>query len=42
MENQKNQASPPEFLSTHPSHATRIKDIEDYLPTAMTYYQPQG
>jgi predicted Zn-dependent protease len=42
MENQKNQASPPEFLSTHPSHATRIKDIEDYLPKAMTYYQPQG
>jgi predicted Zn-dependent protease len=42
MESQKNQASPPEFLSTHPSHATRIADIEDYLPTAMKYYQPKG
>jgi predicted Zn-dependent protease len=42
MENQKNQTSPPEFLSTHPSHATRIADIEAYLPTAMKHYQPQG
>jgi predicted Zn-dependent protease len=40
MENQKNQASPPEFLSTHPSHSTRIADIKNYLPTAMTYYRP--
>jgi predicted Zn-dependent protease len=40
MENQKNQAAPPEFLSTHPSHATRIADIESYLPTAMKYYRP--
>jgi predicted Zn-dependent protease len=42
MESQKNQTSPPEFLSTHPSHATRIADIEAYLPTAMKHYQPQG
>ena len=42
MESQKNQASPPEFLSTHPSHATRIADIKNYLPTAMGFYRPEG
>ncbi|NLP58462.1 M48 family metallopeptidase [Lutibacter sp. B1] len=26
--------APPEFLSTHPSNQTRIKDLKDYLPTA--------
>jgi predicted Zn-dependent protease len=32
-------AAPPEFLSTHPSHETRIADIEnEYLPVALTYY----
>ena len=30
--------SPPEFLSTHPSDATRIRDIEKYIPEAMKYY----
>ncbi len=30
--------SMPEFLSTHPHHDTRIKDIEAYLPEAMNYY----
>lgn len=28
---------PPEFLSTHPSDATRIKDIQKWIPEAMTY-----
>lgn len=33
-------SSVPEFLSTHPSHETRIEDIRTkYLPVAMTYYQ---
>jgi predicted Zn-dependent protease len=40
MDGQKDQAAPPEFLSTHPAHATRIADIKNYLPTAMTYYRP--
>ncbi len=33
-------SSVPEFLSTHPSHESRIEDIRNkYLPVAMTYYQ---
>lgn len=31
---------PPEFLSTHPSEATRIQKIEGWLPEALTYYRP--
>jgi predicted Zn-dependent protease len=31
-------SKPPEFLSTHPSDERRIKDIQDYLPKAMKYY----
>jgi predicted Zn-dependent protease len=31
---------PPEFLSTHPSEATRIQRIEGWLPEALTYYRP--
>jgi predicted Zn-dependent protease len=31
---------PPEFLSTHPSEQTRIKQIEDWLPEALKHYQP--
>lgn len=36
----KSQSRPPEFLSTHPSEETRIKQIEGWLPEAMKYYQP--
>lgn len=32
-------ASPPEFLSTHPSDQTRINDITAWIPEAMKYYQ---
>ena len=31
--------SVPAFLSTHPSHDTRIKRIKDWLPTAESYYE---
>jgi predicted Zn-dependent protease len=31
--------SPPEFLSTHPSHETRIQDLEARLPAAMELYE---
>jgi predicted Zn-dependent protease len=30
---------PPEWLSTHPSHGTRIKDLNDAIPEAMKYYE---
>jgi predicted Zn-dependent protease len=32
-------AAPPEFLSTHPSDATRIRQLKEWLPEAMQYYQ---
>ncbi len=32
-------AGVPEFLSTHPSHDTRIKRIQEFLPEAMQYYK---
>jgi predicted Zn-dependent protease len=32
-------AQPPPFLSTHPSHANRIKDIEASLPRVMPLYE---
>ena len=32
--------APPEFLSTHPSHGTRLRQIEQWLPEAMQHYQP--
>ncbi len=32
-------SSTPEFLSTHPSDATRISNIRKYLPEAVTYYK---
>lgn len=35
-------SKPPEFLSTHPADATRIKDIEAYMPQALKYYHPQN
>ena len=38
MASQKNGGAPPEFLSTHPSDATRIADIQRYLPEAQKFY----
>jgi len=32
--------APPEWLSTHPSDQTRIKDLNNYMPEALKYYQP--
>ncbi len=30
---------PPEFLSTHPADATRVRDLQRYLPKAIKYYK---
>ncbi|HET7178393.1 MAG TPA: M48 family metallopeptidase [Chryseosolibacter sp.] len=30
---------PPEWLSTHPSHGSRIKDLNKEIPEAMKYYK---
>jgi len=32
-------AQPPEFLSTHPAHDTRIKDLNGWMPEALKYYK---
>lgn len=32
-------AQPPEFMSTHPSHGTRIKQLEEWMPEALEQYR---
>jgi len=31
--------APPEFMSTHPSHDTRISDLNEKIPEALKYYK---
>ncbi|TLY15899.1 MAG: M48 family metallopeptidase [Nitrospirae bacterium] len=38
---QVSKGQPPEFLSTHPSHGTRIKQLEGWMKEALSYYKPQ-
>lgn len=33
-------AQPPEFLSTHPAHETRVNDLKALIPEAMKHYKP--
>jgi len=33
------QGQPPEFLSTHPSHGTRIDDLREHLPETLELYR---
>lgn len=35
-------ASPPEFLSTHPSHETRIAELERRMPSAIALFEQAG
>ena len=37
----KSRQQPPELLSTHPAPATRIQDIERWLPEALQHYAPR-
>ena len=39
MDAQAGGQAPPEFLSTHPSHSTRIRDLNKWQAEAMNYYQ---
>lgn len=34
-------AAPPEFLSTHPSDETRVRQLGEYMAEALPYYQPR-
>ena len=38
---QMSHGQPPEFLATHPSHGTRIKQIKQWMPEAMSHYHRQ-
>ena len=39
MSSQSGGGEPPEWLSTHPSHSTRIKDLNEAIPEAMKDYK---
>jgi predicted Zn-dependent protease len=37
---QLSKGQPPEFLSTHPGHGTRIRQLEEWMPEALSHYHP--
>jgi predicted Zn-dependent protease len=39
MSSESGGGAPPEWLSTHPSHSTRINDLNAAIPEAMQYYK---
>jgi predicted Zn-dependent protease len=41
MTEQSGGAEPPQWLSTHPSHSTRIADLNKAMPEALKYYNKQ-
>jgi predicted Zn-dependent protease len=32
-------SQPPQWLSTHPSHESRVKDLQDYSQRVMPLYE---
>lgn len=42
MEQQSGSGGPPEFLSTHPGHDTRIEQLKKWMPEAMAIYQKRN
>ena len=42
MEEEFKNQQPPQFLSTHPSHETRIAQIKKWMPEALAYYHPDS
>jgi predicted Zn-dependent protease len=42
MESQSGGQAPPEFLSTHPSHETRVQRLKEKLPEAMAKWREAG
>ena len=39
---QASRGTPPEFLSSHPSHGTRIQQLQGWMPEAMKEYESRG
>jgi metalloendopeptidase OMA1, mitochondrial len=39
MEQKAGSGQPPEFVSTHPSHETRIKQLQEWMPEALQHYE---
>jgi predicted Zn-dependent protease len=39
---QASQSQPPEFLSDHPSHGTRIQQLNSWMPQALKEYEARG
>lgn len=42
MSAQNKGAAPPEFLSTHPTHETRINELNAQIPEALKYYKKKN
>jgi predicted Zn-dependent protease len=36
------QQAPPEYLSTHPGYETRVQNLREFIPEAMSHYRPSG
>ncbi|ETX09056.1 MAG: hypothetical protein ETSY2_01730 [Candidatus Entotheonella gemina] len=37
----KGKGGPPQFLSTHPSGETRIRQLQEWMPEALSHYRPR-